>query len=63
MKKLKKILKVFVIIIGSAVAFAFVMNLLNPFWFRFPKKIKTKEEMFSFVENNQELFNFRFVYS
>lgn len=54
MKKLKKILKVFAIIIGSAVAFAFVMNLLNPFWFRFPKKIKTKEEMFSFVENNQE---------
>lgn len=54
MKKLKKILKVFAIIIGSAVAFAFVMNLINPFWFRFPKKIKTKEEMFSFVENNQE---------
>lgn len=54
MKNLKIILKVCAIIIGSAVVFAFVMHLLNPFWFRFPKKIKTKEEMFSFVENNQE---------
>lgn len=57
MKNLKKNLKVCSIIIGSAVvavAFAFVMHLLNPFWFRFPKKIETKEEMFSFVENNQE---------
>lgn len=30
------------------------MHLLNPFWFRFPKKIETKEEMISFLENNQE---------
>lgn len=51
---MKKGLKTCGIVVGIAVAIAIVMHLLNPFWFRFPRKIETKEEMISFLENNQE---------
>lgn len=46
--------KKLIVILLSIFIVLIITNLINPFWFRFPKRLHDKQEMFQFVIDNQE---------
>lgn len=46
--------KKLIVILLSIFIVLIITNLINPFWFRFPKRLHDKQEMFQFVIDNRE---------